>query len=437
MINKRFIAGSILAISCSLNVFAQVDGNASTSTVGKGSKTPAENQARQQTSEVSRERRAQAYAKLLEGQRFTWAVMSRRLRSEAEVATYSKLAKQSLQKAAELDPTLAEAYTALADLAKNTPPYDVDESIMLAGIAVKIDRNNFGAHDILAQLYTFKSGLNREVLDLAYAQKAIAEWNEIARLDPRNAEAFAFLSEFYAKTNKNAERITALKNWLASSAPTSDGFYGRIYKDESLAPQAATLKLGQALLEDKQIREAVEILSRAVAEEPENTRAIELLRAAIQSADNDSVKTAAQSLQQAVFANPNNPSLSLLLAQVQSRTGRIEDAVKILRDASAKFAEKDKIASADLQVALADIYGETNRVDEAAAVYENALTTRGIVVKSDVLLNVERDFAVQVFEKIINLYTKANRPNDAKATIERARTLLGNKDLFAGKKVIS
>ncbi len=432
---KNFIAVLIVTVLCSLNIFAQISGNAPASVIEKTSKTTAQNQARQQTSEVSRERRAQAYAKLLEGQRYVWTMS--RIRSESSIAYYSKLAKQALQKSAELDPTLAEAYTALSDLAKNTPPYDVDESIMLADIAVKIDRDNFGAHQILAQLYTFKSGLNRNALDSTFTQKAISEWKEIARLDPRNAEAFAFLSEFYAKTDKNGERIVALKNWLASSTPSSDGFYGRVYPDESLAPQAATIKLGQALLENKQTREAVEILSRAVAEEPENAQAIELLRAAVQSADNDSVKTAVQSLQQAVYANPDNPSLSLLLAQVQSKTGKIDDAVKVLRDASAKFAEKDKVASADLQVALADIYGESNRIDEAAAVYQSALTTRGIVAKNDVLLDAEREFAVHVFEKLINLYTKANRPNDAKAAIDRARILLGNKDLFAGKKAIS
>jgi tetratricopeptide (TPR) repeat protein len=432
---KYFIAVSLLAVLCSSNIFAQVDKNAFSSAIQMVSKTTAGNQV-QQTSEVPRERRAQAYAKLLEGQRYIWTM--NRLRSESSVAYYTKLAKQALQKSAELDPTLAEAYTALANLAKNAPPYDIDESIMLAEIAAKIDRNNFGAHQVLAQLYTFKSGLAREnTLDATFTQKAITEWNEIARLDPRNAEAFAFLSEFYAKTNKNGERITALKSWLASATPTTDGFYGRIFQDQSLVPQAATVKLGQALLEAKQTREAVEILSRAVAEEPDNPQAIEFLRLAVQSADNDSVKTAIQALQQAVFANPDNPSLSLLLAQVQSKTGKIDDAVKVLRDASAKFAVKDKVASANLQVALADIYGESNRIDEAAAVYQNALTTRGILAKNDGLLDAERDFALQVFEKIINLYTKANRPNEAKAAIDRARILLGNKDLFAGKKVIS
>lgn len=441
MKTKISIAVLMLTVSSASGVLAQINKTNTTSAdTTKISEPRTGKLAQKQTSEVSREQRAQAYTKLLEGQRYLqryFGIISRTRSPSAEAATYSKLAKQAFQKAVELDPTLAEGYTALADLAKNTPPYDVDESIMLAEIAIKIDRNNFGAHQVLSQLYTYKSLLNRGALDSNFAQKAIAEWKEIARLDPRNAEAFAFLSEFYGKTNKNAERIAALKSWLAASTPLTDGFYGRVFQGESLAPQAAMLKLGQALLENKETSEAVEILSRAVADEPENTDAIELLRSAIESADNDSVKTAIQALQQAVYANSDNPKLSLLLAQVQSRTGKIDDAVKVLRDASAKFAGKDKIASADLQVALADIYGESNRVDEAAAVYQNALTVRGIDVKSDSLLNDDRDFAFQVYEKIINLYTKANRPLDAKAAIERARILLGKKDLFADKKVIS
>ncbi|HXH69044.1 MAG TPA: tetratricopeptide repeat protein [Pyrinomonadaceae bacterium] len=421
---KIFIAVSIFAVLSAPSIFAQISKETfSQADVSKISERSGENQAQQQSSEVLRERRSLAYAKLLEGQRYIWLITSRRISSEATTASYSKLAKQALQKAVELDPTLAEGYTALAYLAKN--PYDIEESILLAGIAVKIDRNNFGAHQILAQLYTVKSLLNTDALDLNFAQKAISEWNEIARLDPRNAEAFAFLSEFYRKTNKKAEQIAALRNWLSASTPISDGFYGIVYRGKSLLPQAGTVKLGQALLEDKQTRESIEILSRAVAEEPENTEAIGLLRSAIEAADNDSVKTAVQALQQAAYANPDNPFLPLLLAQVQSRTGKIDDAIKILRDASAKYAEKDKIASADLQVALADIYSESNRVDEAAAIYQNALTTRGIVVKNNILMDDERNFAVHVFEKIINLYRKANRPNDAKAAIERAKLLLG------------
>lgn len=428
---KSFIAVAGFAALSSLNISAQESKNnlIPSSAQTKTAESFGGNSARQ-TSEVSRERRAQAYVKLLEGQRYIWLITSRRIRTEPAMAANVRLARQALQKAVELDPNLAEGYTALAFLSKN--PANIEDAIMLAGIAVKIDPNNFGAHQILAQLYTVKSNLNADALDLNFAQKAATEWSEIARLDSRNAEAFAFLSEFYRKSGKKNERIAALKNWLSADAPYSDGFYGRVFQGESLAPQAATVKLGQALLEDRQTREAVEILSRAVADEPENTQAIELLSSAIGSADNNSVNAAVQSLQQAAFASPENPALVLLLAQVQSRTGKIEDAVKTLRDSSAKFAARDKVASSDLQVALADIYGDSNRVDEAAAIYQNALVTRGID-KNEVVTNRQRDFAMQVFEKIINLYKKANRPNDARATIERARVVLGEKDFFRDK----
>ena len=385
-----------------------------------------------QTTEISRERREQAYVKLLEGQRYIWNMS--RLRSQASVANGERLAKQSLRKAVELDPTLAEGYTALAELTLTAPPNDLEEAIMLANIAVKIDANNFGGHRILARLYTIKSRLNSGSLDAAFTAKAISEWKEIARLDPRSAEAFAFLSEFYGKTNKPTERIDALKRWLAAAAPLEIRFYRTIMGvQEELVPEAASVKLGEALIESGETREAVEILSRAVADEPDNLRAIELLRQAIAAADGNAVATAIQALQQAAFANPDNISLINLLAQVQARTGKIDDAAKVLRDATVKFADIDKNSAANLQVSLGDIYLGANRFDEAIAVYQNALTVRGVNQDASVLNN-DRDFAIRVFDKMINTYKKANRPNDAKALIERARLFFGNKDLFAEKQ---
>lgn len=383
----------------------------------------------QQTTEISRQRREQAYIKLLEGQRYIWNMS--RLRTQAGIANGERLAKQSLRKAVELDPTLAEAYTALAELTLTAPPNDLEEAILLANIAVKIDPNNFGGHRILARLFTIKSRLNNGSLDATFTAKAVLEWKEIARLDPRNAEAFAFLSEFYGKTNKPAERIDALKRWLAAAAPLETRFYRTIMgAQEELVPEAASLKLGEALIESGETREAVEILSRAVSDEPDNLRAIDLLRQAIGAADGNSVATAIQALQQASFANPDNISLVTLLAQVQARTGKIDDAAKVLRDAAAKFAAKDKNSAANLQVSLGDIYLGVSRFDEAIAGYQNALTVRGIG-DDELILDKDRDFAIRVFDKMINTYKKANRPNDVKTLIERARLLFGNKDLFA------
>ncbi len=384
---------------------------------------------------IPREQRAEAYAKLLEGQRFIWNANPQRARFQNIMKSTADQARQALLKAIELDPTLAEAYTALAELSKNIPPGDIDEAVFLANAAVKIDKNNFGGHQVLAQLYTFKSSLNRGILDAEQTQKAIAEWNEIARLDPRNAEAYAFLSEFYLRTKKPEENINALRKWVGAAQPISNGFYGRIFPNETLLPENGSLKLARALVKARQPREAIEILSLIIADSPDNEEAVALLQEAVE-ADESSAAVATQALQQAVFANPENIALTVLLAQTQAKSGKIDEAAKLLRDASVKLAEKDKNSAAYLQVILGDILVGQNRIDDGVRAFQNALTVRGIT-ETEAVTDDERDFAIRVFDKIIETYKKADRLAEAKSIIERARVVLGKNDLFADKKLIS
>jgi tetratricopeptide (TPR) repeat protein len=387
------------------------------------------------TTPVPRERREQAYASLLEGQRYLWSM--RPPSSPAAAANNARLAKQSFQKAVELNPTLAEGYTVLAEITLQTPPYNLEEAILLAAIAVKIEPENFGGHRILARLYTIKSRLNTGILDSGFAQKAIAEWKEVARLDPRNAEAYAFLSEFYARTNKSGEQVDALNRWLASSAALDTRFYSNVMGGQAdLSPDSALIKLGAAQLKAGQTREAVEVLSRAVADNPNNEEAVELLSRAIESADASSAAIAVQSLQQAVYANSENPTLAEILAQVHVRAGKVDEAAKVLRETSAKLAVKDKIPAALLHVSLGDIYARASRFDEAVAAFQTALTVRGIN-ESELVMDEARDFAIRVFDKMIETYKRANRLSEAKAVIERARVVLGKSDLFADKRLVS
>ena len=380
---------------------------------------------------VSRQNRQQAYTKLLEGQRQIRKL--RDLRTEAALESGAMLARQSLLRAVEFDPTLAEAYTALAELAKNAPPYNIEDAIMMANLAVKINPNNFGGHFVLAQLYTFNSKLNRGTLDASQTAKAIAEWKEIVRLDPRNAEAHAFLSEFYGRMSMPNEKIAELRSWVSSAPPylSERSFYSKIF-GESLAPEGASLKLGEALTKAGQTREAVELLSLAVADEPDNEEAVELLGEAVKSADEKSSAVAVESLKQAVYANPENTSLVVLLAQVQAKAGKTDDAAKVLQNASTELTEKDENSAANLQTVLGDIFAAKNRYEEAVTAYQSALTIRGIG-DTEAVTPDRRDFAIRVFDKIIQIYKKANRPNEAKAVIDRARLVLRKSDLFADK----
>ena len=438
MKNTNFIAG-VLFVLTSLHVgFAQspaVMPKPKTSEVAHKNIEQTVNKAT-----VSRERREQAYVKLLEGQRYIWNALNRS-RSQSATSNGMRMAMQSLRKAIEFDPQLSEAYTALAELitSNSTSSEHLDEAIALANTAIVIDPDSFGGHRILARLYTIKSRLTDGMMDPAATEKAIAKWKEVGRLDGRNAEAFAFLSEFYARTKNSAERINALRKWLSAVAPLprEARFYQAVFRDRSdLSPDSATLKFGRALLETGETREAIDVLSRAVADNPENEEAIELLRQAIGSADETSAATAVQAVQQAVYANPANTVLIEILAQAQVRAGKINEAAKVLRDSSAKLTDTNKNSAAELQIILGDIYERVERFDESIGAFQTALTIRGIGVE-EVTTDGARDFAIRVFGKIIDVYKKVNRQNDAKIVIDRARTVLGNADLFADKRLIS
>ena len=378
---------------------------------------------------VPETKREQAYEKLLEAQRYIWRSNPVRSRSGGQGAV--RQARVALQSVLELDPRLAEAYTALAELSLSSPPTDVDEAVAFANLAVKVDPNNFGGHRILARLYTYKSNLNSGPADRAFSAKAINEWKEVARLDPRNAEAWAFLSEFYGQAGTTNEQIDALKKWVAAAVPVETQFYRKVMGGQSdLSPENASLKLGTALVKAGRHSEAIEVLSLLISDEPDNSEAINLLKQSLMSADAKNSAMAIESLQQAVFANPDNAALVTLLAQVQVRSGRIDDGAKVLRDAVERTRSSDVTSASGLQVELGDLLAGADRLEDAVTAYENALKIRGLD-KPRTVPDSDRVFALQVYEKLINTYKKANRPAEARAAVQRARQLLGN-DVFSG-----
>lgn len=445
---KVFILSASLLVLLNFSAFAQKEG---ASGVPQASPTPALKVAdllaqnlQKQTTDVSRERREQAYSKLLEAQRYMWS--RQRARSQSSVRMALQLARQSVQQSLELDPRLAESYTFLAELTLSAPPYDADEAIKLANIGIKLNKNNFGAHRILARLYTLKSGIGKTdgnlsgatnaSLNTEFTNKAIDQWKEIIKLDPRSAEGWAFLSSFYEAQGKKQDRIDALNNWISAATPLETYFYQEIFgKQEELSPESATMKLGNALIANNQNKEAIEILSRAIADDPGNNAAVEMLREAVASADANTASLAVESLKQAIYANPENVTLIKLLADIQARSGRLDDSAKILNDSISNLAEKDKKAAANLQASLADIYADNERYDEAVKNYRNALTLRGIT-NAEPITDEDRDFAITVYDKMIRVYKNAGRTAEAASLIEEARRIFGKSDLFADRQLI-
>jgi tetratricopeptide (TPR) repeat protein len=389
-----------------------------------------------QTEDVPRERREQALVQLMAGQRYIWQLS--RTRSQSLINSTAKLAKQSFQKAVELDPKLAEGYTALAELTLTTPPNDIDEATNFATLATKINPDNFGSQRILARIYTIKSQLNNGKFNQINGNKAILGWKEVARIDPRNAEAWAFLSELYAQTNQDSEKIDALQKWLGAAQPVDSetGFYRTVTQNQSLAPESATVKLGEAYIKIGKYNEAIEALSRAIADNPEDSQAINLLSRAIPNVDKASSLKTIEALQQAVYTNPESFELVELLARLQFQAGKTDESVKLLKSLIEKTSVDDKFTAANLQVNLAEMLLEGGRDDEAIAAYEAALKIRGIG-QTNLVTEDDNDFATTIFSKIIQTYKISDKFDEAKATIEKSRAVFSKIDLFADKQLIS
>src|SRR5205085_10927299 len=81
-------------------------------------KSPSTNQAAtgQSAPQTTQERRAQAYAKIMEGERFLLS-----LRGNTTDAATRAAAQSAFQEAARLEPTIAETHTALAEIALFQP----------------------------------------------------------------------------------------------------------------------------------------------------------------------------------------------------------------------------------------------------------------------------------------------------------------------------
>jgi tetratricopeptide (TPR) repeat protein len=367
---------------------------------------------------TQRERRARAYAKLLEGQRNLSD-----LRRDGNAANLAQ-ARQAFQDAATLDPTLAEAHTALAEIAFYYPPQDFEAATREGINATRVDPDNFGAHHLLSRLFTIKSGLREGTLNRLSVDLAIKELKEVARLDKNNAEAWALLGEFYQATGRTVESLDALTHWAAAPASSDTRFFQYITNRE-LSPDAAAARLGEGLLSAGRSAEALAAVRRAIALSPENKEYGELLGQIIEAGGIED-SSAITELQRMVAADPTNTETVELLAKVQSRAGRVDDAATTVRAAISRQPKGDREQQM-LRTFLAQLYADASRYTDAIAVYEEQLKVQGIGVVP-LTTDEERAVASRTLQRMIEIYKRAGRASDVNATIERMRRLLGKDD---------
>ena len=417
--SRVFALAAAFAATTAMHAQVRRDGppaRTSQQTTGDGAPATAQSQA----ALPPRERRAQAYAKLLEGERYFESAQG----SGSTAAESLRRAQAAFQQAAELDPKLAEAHTALAEVALYFD--DFQQSEQEGQAAARINPDNLGAHRVLSRVYTIKSGLAEGNLDRAVADKAVTELREVVRVHQNDAEAWALLAEFYVATGRDREAVEALRKWATLPASIEGRFYQLITRGRDLTPAAANARLSEVLIRAGRPAEAVAAIRRAISIEPDNTSYLQLLGEALE-ASGSADQSVIEELRRVVAQQPQNVAAVQMLARVQSRAGRVEDAAATLRAGITAARVGDERSRLTLQVQLAETFADASHYDDAVAVYEGMLKEHNV---ADAPLASEREkpFAVAVLSSIIALRKQAGQADEALATIERMRRLLGSSD---------
>ncbi|HZI18718.1 MAG TPA: tetratricopeptide repeat protein [Pyrinomonadaceae bacterium] len=366
-----------------------------------------------------RERRAQAYAKLLEGQRYYSELR------EGRAFTVERLQRMqaAFRRAAELDPTLAEARTALAEVAL----YMLDDQAQAereATAAVSINRDNFGAHRVLSRLHTLRSQLGGDKFDRAAAERAVASLREVTRISPNDAEAWALLGELHLALGRQAEAVEALGKWATLPAAIEGRFYQLVTRGRDLNPASANARLAEVYLRMKRPAEALAAVRRALAIEPDNQRHLELLGTALDAAGT-SDPGVFDDLRGVVSQQPQNVAAVTALARAQSRAGRMDEAAATLRagvEAQRPQAVRER---ARLTFTLAETYEAGGRFSEAAAAYEELLKIQNLG-EGPPATPEQRGAVAELLRRVVTARQKAGQADLALAAVERMRRLLGD-----------
>jgi tetratricopeptide (TPR) repeat protein len=378
-----------------------------------------EPQTQQGAQPSERERRAQAYAKLLEGQRY-YADLR-----EGRTFTVERLQRMqaAFRRAAELDPTLAEARTALAEVAL----YMLDDHAQAereALAAISISRDNLGAHRVLSRIYTLRSQLGTDQFDRATAEKAVASLREVTRISPNDAEGWALLGELQLAVGRQSEAIEALQKWATLPQSIDTRFYQIVTRGRDLNAASANARLVEVYLSAGRTAEALAAVRRALAIEPENQRYLELLGTVLDAAG--TADTAVfNDLRSVVNQQPQNIAAVTTLARAQARAGRTDEAAATLRagiEAQRPQAVREK---ARLMVVLAETYEAGARFADSAATYEELLKIQnlgdGPITAPD-----QREAATELLRRITSARQKAGQGEQALAALDRMRRLLGD-----------
>jgi len=302
------------------------------------------------------------------------------------------------EKALAIDPTNSMIYSEMA--ASFLRRRQVDQGLEYAQRAVRADRDNLLAHQLLSSIYTsMLSQTETGNLPPELLKNTIEEFEHIVRLDKNEREAYLMLGRLY-RFNNDPERATAVYRDYLEIAPGSE---------------EGAISLAELQINAGNVEEAIEILKKFNLEQPGSQMAMTILGDAYSRVE--SFEEAANSYNEAIALDEDNVDVLLSLAQALFFADRLEEAAKRYLQLIEKNS-KDAFA----HLRLGQIYRGQMKFEEA----RNYLTAASQLIPDSVeirfnlaLANRDSGLFEEALSQVQELLRQTERPNDRYTQEER------------------
>src|SRR5271168_366839 len=301
------------------------------------------------------------------------------LTGRAELATQ---AIEAYKKALELAPGSPVIQERLAEIYAKSQR--MREAVEQAQAALKADPNNVDAHRLLARIYVRELGdLSAGDVQKETLEKAIAQFQQILKIQPVDVYSGLWLARLYRFENKHSEAETVLRGLLARDASNGPALeqLSQLLMDEGRSQEAVKLLsdaagessspevydlLGDAYSQAKDYAKAEDAYRKAVEEDPDDPGHLHGLAQALMA--EDKYAEALEQFKRLTEIEPSTSENYLRMAQLYRHLGKFDQA-------EASLLRAKQLAPGSLEVLYNEalLYEDQGRYDDAVKVLSDAI----------------------------------------------------------------
>lgn len=309
----------------------------------------------------------------------------------------------------------------------------IKEAINAAQDRIRQDPNDLEAHKLLAEVYLRSLGNGQQETSGQMLKLAIAEYQKIVQLEPKEADNHLMLARLYAADHQSPQaegELAAARNLDPGSEETAlitNRFYSDIGDPQKAIEVLKSLpdsdqtsrteyQLGASYDQQKNQKDAIAAYRKALELEPDNLDVERALAKDLQA--DGQAEPALQAWKDIAAGDPTDAESWMQISTIDQHLGRMDDAL-----AAVKKARESAPDSIGIQFEEARIEDALGHLDDAAKIFEKLVSATEH--PSGQYSDEEKGNYAAVLDRLAGVYREQSKPEQAVATYQKMTTLGG------------